>query len=307
MIHLKFTSINQAGTQEQGLADATDYTYTIIGNYLGLLTGANATYRPLSNPLTAHDAGSSATINVAAFTMQVAGIQLPISAGAITGLAYGTLYYVYYDDPALLGGIVVFHATTIKEIAIALADRFYVGSITTPVAGQPDTIGNGDGGGGAQSGQKTTLYFLKATTVTLAGPGTVTNPLHQLDGYPTTFTKYAISGSPAGTIIEVLDSAPGVKRPYLAATLYLDRALPINNNASGTTYQALLFTQPGGNGSFTVIETIVAGTFPRQLIGIALPLGLNLSQLSVEFLVQTIGSPFVVELDVYNVYVEAYE
>jgi hypothetical protein len=129
------------------------------------LTAANASYRPTnpSNPLTAHDDGSSVEIDIASFTMRVAvevngGHDVSVNSGVISGLSYATTYHVYYDDPSYAGGAVTYSANTDQAIALDASGRFYVGSILTPVAGGIDTIGNNDGGTGAQSGQTYLLY-----------------------------------------------------------------------------------------------------------------------------------------------------
>jgi len=131
----------------------------------GAITASNASYRPLTNPLTAIDAGTSATIDISAFTMRVAmetlgGHDISINSGTIVGLSYGTTYHVYYDDPSYLGGAVTYLANTAQAIALDATGRFYVGSILTPVADGLETTGNNDGGTGAQIGQ---LYVLSPT------------------------------------------------------------------------------------------------------------------------------------------------
>lgn len=115
---------------------------------------SHVTYRPTTNPLTGTDAGSDTTLDVANFTMRVAGNDVSItgSSTAITGLAFDTLYYIYYDDTTFAGGAVTFVQTTTKETGIDSKNRFFVGSIRTPKDGGSDTKGNNDGGSGAQFG-----------------------------------------------------------------------------------------------------------------------------------------------------------
>jgi hypothetical protein len=103
-------------------------------------------HAPLSNPLTALDSGSSATVDIESFTMRVPGREIEVNSGAISGVDYDTLYYVYFDDPNLFGGTVTYEATTTKRTVILVAGRFFVGSIRTPAKGGPPTIGNGDDG-----------------------------------------------------------------------------------------------------------------------------------------------------------------
>jgi hypothetical protein len=115
-------------------------------------TASGLVYRPLSNPLTGHDAGSNVTINIAAFTMRTSSKgDISENSGSVTGLSYNTLYYIYFSDPSLSGGAVTHIATTTRETAISnggATGQFFVGSIITPLSGQPDTIGNNDGGSG---------------------------------------------------------------------------------------------------------------------------------------------------------------
>ena len=141
----------------------------VNGPTRGAITAANSSYRPLTNPLTAVDdgySGSPATdtteIDIAAFTMRsaIGPTDISISSGAITGLLPNTTYHVYYDDPSYTGGAVTYYANTTQAIALDATGRFYVGSIRTPEAGGLPTIGNNDGGTGAQSGK---LYQLSPT------------------------------------------------------------------------------------------------------------------------------------------------
>src|SRR6266404_5043583 len=121
-LNFKFTSFNLLGNQEQSLASVTAYSLAIAGTgkgvvaldtgYLNIGAPGYTAYRPLTNPLTATDAGASATINVAAFSLVLAGITtINYLSGAITGLSYNTLYYIYFDDIAEVGGTVTYNAT----------------------------------------------------------------------------------------------------------------------------------------------------------------------------------------------------
>jgi len=162
------------------------------------LVSGNASYRPLSNPLTATDAGATATVSIAAFTMRVAGTDLSINSGSITALSFSTLYYIYYTDSDFNGGTVTYAATTTKENALAGADRFFVGSILTPADGTPDNIGNGDGGSGAQSGRAHVQY--PSANAATAGGG-FTNPTYAADNDLTTYAT--------GTDSDTLNSSKG--------------------------------------------------------------------------------------------------
>jgi hypothetical protein len=134
----------------------------VNGPSRGAITAANSSYRPLTNPLTSQYDGISGSpptghceIDIAAFTMRsaIGPTNVSLNSGTITGLLTATVYHVYYDDPTYAGGTVTFFANTTQAIALNATGRFYVGSILTPIAGGLPTVGNNDGGTGAQSGQ----------------------------------------------------------------------------------------------------------------------------------------------------------
>ena len=144
-----------------------------------IAVSANTSYRPLSNPLTATDVGASATINIAAFTMRSAGVDLSINSGAVASLSFDTLYYVYYTDSDFNGGTVTYSAATNQGDALNGVARFFVGSIRTPVDAGGDTIGNNNGGVGAQGGL---LFELKpAEDGAATGLTTFINPEYAYD------------------------------------------------------------------------------------------------------------------------------
>lgn len=144
--------------QAQAAADAAQTDATAAAREAARINS----YTAPTNVLSAEDAGTTATINVAAHTRiyPVQGsIDVPdvvITAGAITGLAYSTVYYVFYDDTTLVAVAPTFQATT--NIAAAqvgyAAGRHFVGKVTTPAAGGATTSGTGGstppGGGGGE-------------------------------------------------------------------------------------------------------------------------------------------------------------
>lgn len=124
----------------------------IANSYVANAGGAGGT-----NPLSAVDAGSNATINIAVHDRVYADRTVECDADAIAGLAYGTEYLVFYDDEDRLGGDVTYQATTVAADAIntvANPDRHFVGYVTTPASGGGGTTGGGAGppgwGGGTQ-------------------------------------------------------------------------------------------------------------------------------------------------------------
>ena len=95
--------------------------------------------------LTATDAGGGhATITIAVHTRYYGdNTAVGISAGAVTGLTYSTVYAVFYDDLTRRLNNPTFVATTNLKVAQnnALAGRHLVGTVTTPAAGGVATYG----------------------------------------------------------------------------------------------------------------------------------------------------------------------
>lgn len=88
------------------------------------------------NALTAIDAGTNATVQIAAHTRLYGdGTSVSVSAGSVTALSYSTVYYVYYDDPARAGGSVTYVATATASNAVQSGDRHSIGAIETPASG----------------------------------------------------------------------------------------------------------------------------------------------------------------------------
>lgn len=93
--------------------------------------------------ITAVDAGASATISVTNHTRVYGdGSYVSVNGDSITGLAYSTLYYIYYDDPARAGGSVTYQYTTSQATAAQTGDRHLVGQVETPAAAAPSNTGN---------------------------------------------------------------------------------------------------------------------------------------------------------------------
>ena len=127
---------NAAAVVAQDTADAITNESALAGSYVSGLT------------MSASDAGADADITISAHTRhytQPDGTtdDVAVSGDTITGLAYSTLYYVYYDDAARAGGAVTYLATTTEATAAQIGDRHTVGAIRTPAALAADTGGSG--------------------------------------------------------------------------------------------------------------------------------------------------------------------
>jgi hypothetical protein len=120
------------------------------GGYFSVLIAnsfvANAGGVGGSNPITATNAGSDATIVIAAHDRVYADKTVACSASTITGAAYSTTYLIYYDDGNRVGGAVSYQITTSAAVAYNSAtypDRHFVGFVTTPASGGGGTTGGG--------------------------------------------------------------------------------------------------------------------------------------------------------------------
>lgn len=267
---------------------------------------------------------SGATIYITGFTMRVAGVDIPVNSGAISGLIYGTIYYVYYDDPGFVGGAVTYVATQTKETVLNKAGRFFVGSVTTPYSGDQDTVGNNDGGSGAQQGIVTKYYF-SAHNLTNAGGAnaSVSNPANIYDA--NTNSKAVFTGSQgfAGQIVRVdLINLTGVRsgrwREFHLKLLYevtlnnmpppgtcFDIYISADGGLSWTDYGAL-GTPPNG-GIVSAGQTKKLMIWDSGDIGLSqLTLGLKSFQARISFGGFTLGSGSIV-VNVYEAWVEVTE
>lgn len=104
--------------------------------------GIIVTSGTLACSITATDLGANARISVSAHTRVYGnGDSVVVSGGTISGLAYNTEYFIYYDQGSREGGEVPYLATTTKSVATQVNGRHLVGKVTTPTAAAPDTTG----------------------------------------------------------------------------------------------------------------------------------------------------------------------
>ena len=109
---------------------------------------------PVGLTLTGVDAGSNATIQFSAFTLQYPGKAVAIAAHNLTGKAYSTTYYPYLDVTGPGDAAPTFGASTTYFDSLNSATHPYrinlYQQITTPAAGGAATGGTSNGGSGTQ-------------------------------------------------------------------------------------------------------------------------------------------------------------
>lgn len=283
---------------------------------------SNRSYRPLSNPLSATDAGGSpgdCTILVDDFTMRISGLlDTPYDSGSITGLDYNTLYYVFFIDQNAEGGTVTYYASTTKEDAIA-DGVFFLGSCVTPRPGAPDTIGNNDGGGGAENGGADIFLMSSAADRPLGpnstGNGIINNPENLFDNDLTTFAELVATADGGTNRASVWMSGP----PGLQVGRYSSLKLKIRaegscsysppaGGGSGTDASIWYGAQGLNNGAAIGVFTVINGGGPvLQTFEFDLPRDINPAQLVVNAYVDVIGDTGggTMRMKIYGAWIEA--
>lgn len=122
-------ALDAASTAQTAAEDITA-TSALTASYVTGLTLGSA------------DAGTDVTISISGH-MRVYGdgTSVSVNSGNVTGAAYDTYYYIYYDDPTRAGGTVTYSITADEAVAAQTGARHVVGAVVTPVAGQPDNTG----------------------------------------------------------------------------------------------------------------------------------------------------------------------
>lgn len=117
---------------DSSVTDAT-LTSLLISTSFPIFTG---------NAAVGTDAGTTATITIETHDRSYTDKAVAVTGDDITGLVLATAYYIYYDDPTRVGGVVLFEATTDYSLALNSATnpgRHYVGYIITPADAAGDT------------------------------------------------------------------------------------------------------------------------------------------------------------------------
>jgi hypothetical protein len=210
------------------------------------------------------------------FVMRFPGqADMSLNSGSISGVSLDTTYFVFYDDPGLIGqsnGPVQYHASTVKEDAIGNAARFYVGSIRTPKPGAPDTIGAGDGGTGSQYGMTNILSF----SVNNVSLGSFTNLSNFNDGDITTFATGTINAAANNELISFGVFTQG--RRFQSYTLKIRWAVPVFSyvTSPGVPVVKIIYQTPAGQ---FLIAQILSGGSPQAptTSSVSLPFNVNFS------------------------------
>lgn len=261
-------------------------------------TGSHSSYRPTTNPLTATDAGATATVSIAAFVNRLyenAGhTDISYNSGSITSLSFATTYFIDMSDSALAGGTVTFNARTTR----AAVRGFFVGSITTPADGAADTVGYNDGGAGAQLMSAPNIYPLEhvVTTSGTGSPGSqsVTNPKNARDANLTSAAVLDAQGtvSTSGTRTATLElkyfQLPPLGRESVTLKVRSE-VVTFTEGANGSGSASVEYSTDGG-ASWTTIYNETTTTRSLQTDSVSLPPNLAAGLLMVRASVQASGT-----------------
>ena len=221
-------------------------------------------------------AGGAAAIEVIPFTATFGNLHaaiLPAGPFTINGLVQATLYYVYYSDPTFAGGAITPIATTNKADFLGIVGLFLIDSIVTPISGS----GGGTGGGTSprfmptsfsDSGSRTTLTPAAAYDGNTSSAATVSGSLHFVSG--------GINTSTIGDCT------------WQGFTNFVTLA-PCNLNViASVNTDDIRCTLLGAGQSLFATTTAVSAP---QTYTVAIPVGTNLSGISVECIVDGSTSP----------------
>jgi hypothetical protein len=229
-----------------------------------------------------------------------------INSGTVTGLSYGTLYYIYYDDPTLAGGSPTYHATTTKETAINGTGRFFVGSIITAVSGGPQTVGSNDGGVGSQAGATLVSLGGSSTSSGVSNAATTGVPSNFFDGKTTTFFGVKNGGvSGVAGASYTFQGMPATSAPWTSLTLYVRSAVPSNPNFAGCSVSLAYSTDLFQSTNNSIYNLTGGATRALTTDSFALPINQNLALLAVQAqITRTSGAgTSAIEIDLYEFYV----
>lgn len=129
----------QAAATTATAAAATAQTAADGANSVASFTNSGTT----GLTLTAADAGANVTITISAHNrVYGSGTTVAVNGGSLTGRAYSTTYFVYYDQASRAGGAVTYASTTSEATAAQTGDRHLIGMVLTPAAAAAATTGD---------------------------------------------------------------------------------------------------------------------------------------------------------------------
>jgi hypothetical protein len=165
-------------------------------------------------PVTATDAGASASVTIDSHVLSRSSGDVTYNAGSITGLTHDTTYYIYVDDEDFEGGAVTYQATADKAEIVNDLGRYFVSEVTTPAVAADDNTG-GVGAGFAVLENDLTPSGLPAASTTSKGVVELATTAEVDTG--TDATRAITPDALEASIYNIVDSSP-TYTPTNAAT-----------------------------------------------------------------------------------------
>jgi hypothetical protein len=166
----------------------------------------------------------------------------------------------------------------------------------TPAATAPNTVGNNDGGVGAQSGFAGVFLYGLTTN---AG-GTASNPNNAIDGNLVDYAEILIGGSGAVNQSLTLSQCPASAQTWSSLTLNVLSAVPTNGAHCTVT---LAYSIDGGT-SYTNIFSITGSTRAKTTDTVSLAVNQNPALVLVKITVaKTTGNSDVAQANLYEAWI----
>lgn len=156
--------------------------------FLPIVNAGNRLSAQNINPLTSTGTAETASIHIAAHTVQYGFGTVSYGSGTISGLDPLTGYFVYASDPNYAGGAVAYTATESPQTVVSNDGYYYVGSIQTA---NSTPAGNVTGATNGNPCEVTVVGhpFVNGDQVTFSGVGGMT----QLNGNTYTVTVTGVN------------------------------------------------------------------------------------------------------------------
>jgi hypothetical protein len=300
-LYFKFASFNLVQGQQQDLSTCKVYQFTIPGTTLQPPSSGTFTTSPL-NPLNTYTVSSSvAYITVSPFTALLNNLRAAcLTAGVFTSgaLAPNQLYYVYYVDPAFLGGAITPQFTQNQLDYLGKTGYYFLGSVTTQPAG------------GSGAGPWYPSSYIDS------GGGATSNPTAPYSQNPNEYASLVGSGgvavySDVCTWLAFPDTTPTGEMVYVTLSGGLNTA----NYPPSTPYSLLLVDVSFDSGStwtnlLTVsTESITEGDegsllYPKTTLTLAVPSGTDLDSIQVRVSAQINNTFSAVGAQVFDIHVQ---
>jgi hypothetical protein len=263
--NVQVRAVNCAGVPSQWVVAGPE----TVSDTLSVFSYSGTSVAPSGTLIAQAFSDGTAAITVLPFTPSFYSSACTPTPAILTGLAQAQMYYVYYVDPTLAGGIIVPIATQIASDFLQKAGYFLIGQITTP----------------------SYVPRYKPSSYSDSGAAATSDPAAAYDGNPTT----AAIVPAAWTWVPIVPVSP----PYTVTYQLREGAgvctwggFPNVVTTAPATLNVMASVTKGGSSPIScVLSAAIAGTSStlatfttatgETVYTLAIPPGTNLSQITV--------------------------